>query len=181
MCRLERGFNGFMEVFSQFVSHVDSMIWSMVLVLLCLGVGLYLSIRMKFPQIRLLKEMVRLLGAKEESENGITPFQAFATTVGARVGMGNIAGVASAIYFGGPGSIFWMWIITLIGAASAYTESALGQAYKVKNPDGEFMGGPAYYIEKGLKCKPYYFCYCGGSGTGLFDAWSSDQFAGNGF
>ena len=155
MCRLERGFNVFMEAFSQFVSHVDSMIWSMVLVLLCLGVGLYLSIRMKFPQIRLLREMVRLLGAKEESENGITPFQAFATTVGARVGMGNIAGVASAIYFGGPGSIFWMWIITLIGAASAYTESALGQAYKVKNPDGEFMGGPAYYIEKGLKCKPY--------------------------
>lgn len=115
MCRLERGFNVFMEAFSQFVSHVDSMIWSMVLVLLCLGVGLYLSIRMKFPQIRLLREMVRLLGAKEESENGITPFQAFATTVGARVGMGNIAGVASAIYF----------------------------------------GGPAYYIEKGLKCKPY--------------------------
>lgn len=144
-----------MEAFSQFVGHVDSMIWSMVLVLLCLGVGLYLSIRMKFPQIRFLKEMVHLLGAKEESENGITPFQAFATTVGARVGMGNIAGVASAIYFGGPGSVFWMWIITLIGAASAYTESALGQAYKVKNPDGEYMGGPAYYIEKGLKCKPY--------------------------
>ena len=155
MCWLERGFNVFMEAFSQFVSHVDSMIWSMVLVLLCLGVGLYLSIRMKFPQIRFLKEMVHLLGAKEESENGITPFQAFATTVGARVGMGNIAGVASAIYFGGPGSVFWMWIITLIGAASAYTESALGQAYKVKNPDGEYMGGPAYYIEKGLKCKPY--------------------------
>ena len=155
MCRLERGFNVFMEAFSQFVGHVDSMIWSMVLVLLCLGVGLYLSIRMKFPQIRFLKEMVHLLGAKEESENGITPFQAFATTVGARVGMGNIAGVASAIYFGGPGSVFWMWIITLIGAASAYTESALGQAYKVKNPDGEYMGGPAYYIEKGLKCKPY--------------------------
>ena len=75
MCRLERGFNVFMEAFSQFVSHVDSMIWSMVLVLLCLGVGLYLSIRMKFPQIRLLREMVRLLGAKEERENGITPFQ----------------------------------------------------------------------------------------------------------
>ncbi len=64
------------------------------------------------------------------------------------MGMGNIAGAASAIYFGGPGSVFWMWIITLIGAASAYTESALGQAYKVKNPDGEYMGGPAYYIEK---------------------------------
>ena len=155
MCRLERGFNVFMEAFSQFVGHVDSMIWSMVLVLLCLGVGLYLSIRMKFPQIRFLKEMVHLLGAKEESENGITPFQAFATTVGARVGMGNIAGVASAIYFGGPGSVFWMWMIAVIGAASAFVESALAQAYKVKSPDGEFTGGPAYYIEKGLKCKPY--------------------------
>ena len=168
-----------MEAFSQFVSHVDSMIWSMVLVLLCLGVGLYLSIRMKFPQIRLLKEMVRLLGAKEESENGITPFQAFATTVGARVGMGNIAGVASAIYFGGPGSIFWMWIITLIGAASAYTESALGQAYKVKNPDG--WACLLYRERLKMQALCYYFCYCGGSGTGLFDARSSDQFAGNGF
>ncbi len=130
-----------MEAFSQFVGHVDSMIWSMVLVLLCLGVGLYLSIRMKFPQIRFLKEMVHLLGAKEESENGITPFPGFCKQQWALVvGMGNIAGVASAIYFGGPGSVFWMWIITLIGAASAYTESALGQAYKVKNPDGEYMG-----------------------------------------
>ncbi|KIR02304.1 Sodium:alanine symporter [Lachnospiraceae bacterium TWA4] len=144
-----------MQQFSDFVSNVDSIVWSMFLVVLCLGVGLYLSIRMKFPQIRLIKEMVRLLLSKEESEHGITPFQAFATTVGARVGMGNIAGVASAIFFGGPGSIFWMWIITLIGAASAYAESALAQAYKIKTSTGEFMGGPAYYIEKGLKSKPY--------------------------
>ena len=75
MCRLERGFNVFMEAVSQFVGHVDSMIWSMVLVLLCLGVGLYLSIRMKFPQIRFLKEMVHLLGAKEESENVLHRFR----------------------------------------------------------------------------------------------------------
>lgn len=127
----------------------------MVLVVLCLGVGLYLSLSLKFPQIRLVKEMIKLLTSKEESESGITPFQAFATTVGARVGMGNIAGVASAIFYGGPGSVFWMWMIAVIGAASAFVESALAQAYKVKSPDGEFTGGPAYYIEKGLKCKPY--------------------------
>ena len=135
-----------MEKFSVFVNNVDSLVWSMVLVVLCLGVGLYLSIRLKFPQIRLMKEMIHLLMDKEESESGITPFQAFATTVGARVGMGNIAGVASAIFYGGPGSVFWMWMIAAIGAASAFVESALGQAYKVKNPDGEFSGGPAYYL-----------------------------------
>ena len=144
-----------MEKFSLLVNQMDAMVWSMVLVVLCLGVGLYLSIRLKFPQIRLVKEMVKLLTSKEESENGITPFQAFATTVGARVGMGNIAGVASAIFYGGSGSVFWMWMIAVIGAASAFVESALAQAYKVKSPDGEFTGGPAYYIEKGLKCKPY--------------------------
>ena len=138
-----------------FVNQMDAMVWSMVLVVLCLGVGLYLSLRLKFPQIRLVKEMIKLLTSKEESESGITPFQAFATTVGARVGMGNIAGVASAIFYGGPGSVFWMWMIAVIGAASAFVESALAQAYKVKSPDGEFTGGPAYYIEKGLKCKPY--------------------------
>ena len=144
-----------MEKFSMFVNQMDAMVWSMVLVVLCLGVGLYLSLSLKFPQIRLVKEMIKLLTSKEESESGITPFQAFATTVGARVGMGNIAGVASAIFYGGPGSVFWMWMIAVIGAASAFVESALAQAYKVKNPDGEFTGGPAYYIEKGLKCKPY--------------------------
>lgn len=144
-----------MEKFSMFVNQMDAMVWSMVLVVLCLGVGLYLSLRLKFPQICLVKEMVKLLTSKEESESGITPFQAFATTVGARVGMGNIAGVASAIFYGGPGSVFWMWMIAVIGAASAFVESALAQAYKVKSPDGEFTGGPAYYIEKGLKCKPY--------------------------
>lgn len=69
--------------------------------------------------------------------------------------MGNIAGVATAIFIGGPGSIFWMWIITFIGAASAFTESVLGQAYKIRNSSGVFMGGPAYYIEHGLKCRPY--------------------------
>ena len=145
----------FMEQFTLWINQVDGIVWSMLLVALCLGVGIYLSIRLRFPQVRLLKEMVSLLVSKEESDSGITSFQAFATTVGARVGMGNIAGVASAIFYGGPGSVFWMWVIAIIGSASAFVESALGQAYKVKNPDGEYLGGPAYYIEKGLKCKPY--------------------------
>lgn len=144
-----------MDSFAALVNNLDSLIWSMFLVILCLGVGLYLSLRMRFPQVRLIRDMVQLLLHGEKTENGISPFQAFATTVGARVGMGNIAGVATAIYFGGPGAIFWMWIIAFIGAASAFTESALAQAYKEKNSDGVFVGGPAYYIEKGLKCKPY--------------------------
>ena len=135
-----------MDRFSAIVTRMDDAIWSMLLVALCLGVGLFLSLRMRFPQLRLLKEMGRVLKNGEEDGNGITPFQAFATTVGARVGMGNIAGVASAIFYCGPGAIFWMWIIAIIGAASAFTESTLAQAYKVRHAGGEFVGGPAYYI-----------------------------------
>lgn len=144
-----------MSLFSTVVNSLDSIIWSMLLVLLCLGVGLFLSIRMGFPQVRFIKEMVLLLFGENETESGISPFQAFATTVGARVGMGNIAGVASAIFFGGPGSVFWMWMIAFIGAASAFTESVLAQAYKTKNSKGQLVGGPAYYLERGMKNKTY--------------------------
>lgn len=140
-----------MENFSVLVNELDALIWSMALVSLCLGAGLYLSVRLGFPQVRLIGEMVRLLFGDKKSEHGISSFQSFATTVGARVGMGNIAGVATAVFIGGPGSIFWMWMITFIGAASAFTESVLGQAYKIKNSSGVFMGGPAYYLEHGLK------------------------------
>lgn len=104
-----------------------------------------------------------------KSEIGISPFQAFAATVGSRVGMGNIAGVATAIFFGGPGAVFWMWCIAFIGASSAFMESSLAQAYKIKGKDGEFVGGPAYYIERGLKCKPYamLFAFAAFLGPGL--------------
>ena len=144
-----------MDSFTNIMNSIDSIVWCMVLVVLCLGAGLYFSIRMKFPQVRLIKEMARLLVAGEKSESGITPFQAFAATVGSRVGMGNIAGVATAIFFGGPGAVFWMWCIAFIGASSAFIESSLAQAYKVKGKDGEYMGGPAYFIERALHCKPY--------------------------
>lgn len=140
-----------MEAFSAAVNQLDSLIWSMALVGLCLGAGFYLSLRLGFPQVRLIGDMLQLLLGEKKSEHGISSFQSFATTVGARVGMGNIAGVATAVFVGGPGSIFWMWMITFIGAASAFTESVLGQAYKIRNSSGVFMGGPAYYIENGLK------------------------------
>ncbi len=168
-----------MEQFTALVNDIDSLVWSMPLVFLCLGVGLFLSIRLGFPQLRLFGDMIRLLAKGDKSAEliasrsgkpkGISGFQAFATTVGARVGMGNIAGIASAIYFGGPGAIFWMWIIAIIGAASAFTEATLGQAYKEKDKNGVFVGGPAYYLKKGLKCKPYaiVFAICAILGPGL--------------
>lgn len=144
-----------MELFTNMMNGLNSVVWCMVLVVLCLAAGFYFSIRMKFPQVRLFKDMVHLLVHGEKSDTGITPFQAFAATVGSRVGMGNIAGVATAIFFGGPGAIFWMWVIAFIGAGSAFVESSLAQAYKVKGKNGEYIGGPAYFIERGLKCKPY--------------------------
>lgn len=144
-----------MEAFTNLMNGVNSIVWCMALVFLCLGAGIWFSVKMKFPQVRLFKEMLKLLVHGEKSDAGITPFQAFAATVGSRVGMGNIAGVATAIFFGGPGAVFWMWLIAFIGASSAFVESALAQAYKVKTKGGEYLGGPAYFIERGLKCKPY--------------------------
>lgn len=144
-----------MELFSNIISKTNTIVWSGVLVILCLAVGIYLSVRMKFPQIRLFREMVRLLlKADSQSEHGITPFQAFATTVGSRVGMGSVAGVAAGIYFGGPGAVFWMWALGLLGAATALMEATLAQAYKTK-VNGEYIGGPSLFIERGLKVKAY--------------------------
>ena len=143
-----------MEVFTNLMNGLNSVVWCMVLVFLCLGAGLWFSVKMRFPQVRMFKEMVKLLIHGEKSESGISPFQAFAATVGSRVGMGNIAGVATAIFFGGPGAVFWMWVIAFIGASSAFMESALAQAYKVRSGK-EYLGGPAYFIERALKCKPY--------------------------
>lgn len=97
-----------MDVISTVIQTLNDAVWSTPLIALCLVAGAYFSFGMKFPQVRLFKEMVRLLLGKEKSEDGVTPFQAFSTTVGGRVGVGNIAGVATAIYYGGPGAVFWM-------------------------------------------------------------------------
>ena len=140
------------------VNAVNNVVWSNWLVYLCLGAGIYFSLRTKFSQIRNLKEMVHLLFAGEKSEEGISSFQGFCTTLAGRIGTGNIAGVATAIAWGGPGALFWMWAIAFLGAGSAFAESTLGQLYKEKH-DGQYCGGPAYYIEKGFGKKGWAKAY----------------------
>lgn len=131
-------------------------IWSPALVILCLITGLYFSFGLRFVQIRRLKTMVRLLFSSENKnkKDGVTSFQAFAMALSGRVGTGNIMGVATAIGFGGPGAIVWMWIVAFFGASTAFAESTLAQVFKSEH-DGQFRGGPAYYIEKGLHSKVF--------------------------
>lgn len=125
-------------------------LWALPLVILALTSGFIFSFRMKLPQVRKIKDMMKYLVKGKESKEGISSFQGFAMTLGGRIGIGNIAGVATAIFYGGPGAIFWMWVIAFIGAGSALAESTLGNVYKTKI-GGEYRGGPAFYIEKGLK------------------------------
>ena len=139
------------------IETVYSWVWSPALVILCLLAGLYFSVRTRFVQVRRFREMVKLLFGGGKSKNqtgkdkiGISSFQAFAMALSGRVGTGNIVGVATAIGFGGPGAIVWMWIIAFFGAGSAFVEATLAQIYK-ENHNGQFRGGPAYYIEKGLR------------------------------
>ncbi len=120
----------------------------------CLGVGLLFSILTRFLQVRHIKEMVLLMFKGKSSEAGVSSFQALSIALSGRVGTGNIAGTATAIAFGGPGAVFWMWMIAFIGASSAFIESTLAQIYKEKQ-DGLYRGGPAYYIEKGIGWKWY--------------------------
>ncbi len=131
------------------VTSINDIIWSSALVILCLGAGLFYSILTRFAQIRHFREMWRLLFSGNESPQGISSFQALAVTLSGRVGVGNIAGVAAAIGFGGPGAVFWMWAVAFLGASTAYAESTLGQLYKVEE-DGQYRGGPAYYFERCL-------------------------------
>ncbi len=136
------------------ISTVSTLVWSDVFIYLCLCTGLYFSIRTGFLQVTYLKDMLRLLFAKKKTDEGISSFQAFALAISGRVGTGNIIGVATAIFYGGPGAVFWIWIIAFLGSSSAFVEATLGQLYK-KKEGTEFRGGPAYYIEKGLGVKWY--------------------------
>ncbi len=137
----------------QIIQTISGYVWSPPLVVICLLAGLYFSIGTRFVQVRRLREMARLLFSTDKSQkSGITSFQAFSMALSGRVGTGNIVGVATAIGYGGPGAIVWMWIIAFLGAGSAFSEATLAQIYKEEHK-GQFRGGPAYYIEKGLKCK----------------------------
>jgi alanine or glycine:cation symporter, AGCS family len=139
-------------MFEQLVTTINGYLWSAPLIIFICAVGLYFSVRTRFLQIRHVKEMVRLLFSGKSSNEGVSSFQALAMSLSGRIGVGNIAGTATGIAFGGPGAVFWMWVITFIGAASAFVESTLAQIYKEKQ-DGEYRGGPAFYIEKGLGWK----------------------------
>ncbi|MCG7345746.1 alanine:cation symporter family protein [Sporosarcina sp. ACRSL] len=139
-------------MFEQIVNTIVDILWSPILIGFIVFCGLYFSIRTRFLQIRHIKEMVKLVTSGKGSDAGVSPFQALAMSLSGRIGVGNIAGTATGIAFGGPGAVFWMWVITFIGATSAYVESTLAQMYK-EEQDGEYRGGPAFYIEKGLGWK----------------------------
>jgi AGCS family alanine or glycine:cation symporter len=136
----------------QFVTGLNGILWSTPVIYILIIVGLVFSILTRFLQVRHVKEMISLMFQGKSSEAGVSSFQALSMALSGRVGTGNIAGVATAIAFGGPGAVFWMWVIAFLGASTSYIESTLGQIYKVKQ-DGQYRGGPAYFIEKGIGIK----------------------------
>lgn len=136
----------------EFVGKLNEILWSTPVIYILLGVGLLFSVLTRFLQVRHIKEMIKLMFQGKSSEAGVSSFQALAIALSGRVGTGNIAGVATAIFYGGPGAVFWMWAVAFLGASSAYVESTLAQIYKQKQ-DGQYRGGPAYYIEKGIGWK----------------------------
>ena len=147
------------NAFIQGLDAVNDFIWTYVIITILVGGALYFTWKLKAVQFTMPKEMWRLLtksgkiegGVEGEKQKPISSFQAFAVSLSSRVGTGNLAGVASAIFVGGPGAVFWMWIMALLGASTAFMEATLAQLYKRRNPeDGSFYGGPAYYMEHGL-------------------------------
>ncbi|WP_096618933.1 alanine/glycine:cation symporter family protein [Candidatus Enterovibrio altilux] len=139
------------DLFISFINTGNVLLWENVLIYLLLGTGLYFTIRTGFLQIRSFGHMFSLIkDSRKGAKGGISSFQAFSTSLAARIGIGNLAGVAVAIYIGGPGAVFWMWVTAFVGMATSFAESALAQVYKINHKDNTFRGGPAYYIEKGL-------------------------------
>ena len=134
------------------VSHVNDWLWTYILVGLLLACALLFTIKTHGVQFRLFGEMIRLLGdsTQKEHKQHVSSFEAFAVSIASRVGTGNLAGVATAIAVGGPGAVFWMWVVALLGSATAFVESTLAQLYK-RPASGSFVGGPAYYMQYGLR------------------------------
>ena len=140
-------------MFSEIVSSVSNALYSYILIIFLVAGGLYFTCRTKFVQFRLLKEQFRAVTEKPKDGKGVSSFQALMVSTASRVGTGNIIGVSTALCLGGFGSVFWMWVIAIIGSASAFIESTLAQIYKKKSADGSY-GGPAYYIEGALHSRP---------------------------
>lgn len=138
-----------------FLAWINGIIWSNALIALCLGAGLWFTFRTRVMQVRGFVEMCRLTVTGQKSDAGVSSFQALAISMAGRMGIGNIAGVATAIAYGGPGAVFWMWVMGFLGASTSYIESTLAQIYKEKDAEGRYRGGPAYYIEKAMGLKWY--------------------------
>ena len=132
------------------LNRIDDVMYYPVLIIVLAAAGLYFSFRTRFVQLRLFGESCRLIGEKPKGEQKVSSFQALIVSTASRVGTGNIVGVSTAICIGGPGACFWMWLMCIIGASSAFMESTLAQIYKKKDKDGGCYGGPAYYIEQAL-------------------------------
>ncbi len=148
--------NTILEKLNTIINISNDILWTYVLIAPLILLGLYFSFKTNFVQFRYIKEMFRLLtdGATSKKEKGsVSSFQAFCISTASRVGTGNLAGIAIAISVGGPGAIFWMWIMALIGSASSFVESTLAQIYKQPDGDGAYIGGPAYYMEKALNMR----------------------------
>ena len=143
-----------MDFLVKFTGSVNDFMYTYILIILLIGIGVFYTIGTKFVQFRLLKDGFKAMLEKGSTdENGkkkVSSFQALMISTASRVGTGNIAGIATAIATGGPGAVFWMWLMAIIGGASAFAESTLAQVYKVKDKNGSFRGGPSYYMEKAL-------------------------------
>ena len=147
-------------MFQTIISTISSFMYSKLLVIILIGAGVYFTVRTRFPQVRLFKNACGSVMEKPDDKGAISSFQALMVSTASRVGMGNIVGGSSAICIGGFGSVFWMWVIAIIGSASALIESTLAQIYKKKGKDGSCYGGPAYYIEAALHCRPLAIVFC---------------------
>ena len=141
---------------NQLITQINDALWGYFLIAILVACGLWFTWKTRGVQFRMIREMFRLLTdtatTNDQQHRHITSFQAFAVSVATRVGTGNLAGVATAIALGGPGAVFWMWVIALIGSATAFVESTLGQLFKQRH-DESYIGGPAYYILRGLHCR----------------------------
>ncbi len=140
-------------MFAEFIGSVNTVFYSYLLIILLVGGGLYFTVRLRGAQLTMVREQLRVVMEKPADGKGVSSFAALMVSTASRVGTGNIIGVSTALCLGGFGSVFWMWVIALIGCASAFVESTLAQIYKKRGPDGCY-GGPAYYIETALKCRP---------------------------
>ncbi|KRG71591.1 alanine/glycine:cation symporter family protein [Pseudoxanthomonas dokdonensis] len=146
---------GLEALLAPLVGGINHLLWDYVLTYGLLAVGLYFSVRLRFIQVRRFPHMCHIISRGTDGDAaGISPFQALCTSLAARVGTGNLAGVAIALSLGGAGALFWMWCTAALGMATAYAESTLAQLYKVKDDNGQYRGGPSYYMARGLKSKP---------------------------